>query len=67
MATRHRASLGITEHSGYGIVTGLAESSQAGEVEALDKVDNEPRGTGPEHAQKPLAQRWHAGNVKFAA
>jgi hypothetical protein len=35
MATRHRASLGITEHSGYGIVTGLAESSQGGEVEAV--------------------------------
>ena len=32
---RHRASLGITEHSGYGIVAGLAEISQGGEVEAV--------------------------------
>jgi hypothetical protein len=40
MATRHGASLGITEHSGYGIVAGLAESSQGGEVEVVQATDS---------------------------
>jgi hypothetical protein len=34
-ATRHRASLGTTEHGAHGIATGLADTSYRGEVEEV--------------------------------
>ena len=36
-------------------------------VAHLGQVDDQPAGAGAEQAEKLLAQRWGAGEVKFAA